>query len=224
MLRVLRFEPIPSGARGNPRCPNSLLYGYSLELGVTDAIAAGAYEAVAEVVVDLAGPGGSSQSVQIPIGLQMPGMLLLYHHSRIDVNLDATALAGVLGASRACSGGFCMDLGSRTVPVADLVSPVVLDIAADAGAVNPVQTITLRDAVAVRATGCSGGVYDLATYQILNVVGGVQPASGIINGIQGAPCGLDLRSGDLSFDLDLSQADAVTGDASATIQITVTGL
>ena len=154
----------------------------------------------------------------------MPGMLLLDHHSRIEVSLNATALAGALGADRACSDGFCMDVGNRTIPVADLSGPVLLDVEAAAGPFDPVQTITLRDAVAVRATGCSGDIYDTATYQILNPVGGVQPRSGTIAGIQNAPCGLDLRSGDLSFDLDLSQVDTATGSASATIQITVTGL
>ncbi len=222
-MRVVRFEPSYRGAWGS-RCPSTLFYGYRLELSVADAVAAGTYEATAEISVDLPGPGGSSQSTQMQLEVQMPGMLLLYHHSQIDVNLDATALAGALGANRACSGGFCMDVGSRTVPVSDLSGPVLLNVAADAGTPDPVQTITLRDAVAVRATGCSGGIYDTASYQILNAVGGVQAGGGIINGIQNAPCGLDIRAGDLSFDLDLNQADAVTGSASATIQITVTGL
>ena len=222
-MRLVRFEPAYRGAWGG-RCPSVLFYGYTMELSVADAVAAGAYEATAEIAVDLPGAGGSSRSIQVPLMVQMPGMLLLYHHSQIDVNLDATALAGALGANRACSGGFCMDLGSRTLPIADLSGPVLLNVAADAGTVEPIQTITLRDAVAVRATGCSGDIYDTASYQILNAVGGVQPRSGIINGIQNAPCGLDIRSGDLSFDLDLNQVDAVTGSASATIQITVTGL
>ena len=223
MLRLIRFEPVLRGRIGG-RCPNNLFYGYRMELSVADAVASGNYEATAEITVDLAGPGGSTESIQIPLEVQMPGLLLLYHHSRIDVNLDATALAGVLGASRACSGGFCMDLGSRVMPVSSLAAPVALDVSASAGVVNPVQTITLRNAVAVRAAGCSGGIYDNAVYQVLNTVGGVQAANGVISGIQSAPCGLDLRSGDLSFDLDLSQVEAATGSASATIQITVTGL
>ncbi len=222
-MRLLRFEPAYRGAWGR-RCPSVLFYGYTMELSVADAIASGTYEATAEISVDLPGPGGSSQSIQVPLQVQMPGMLLLYHHSQIDVNLSASALAGALGANRACSGGFCMDVGSRALSISDLSGPVALNVAADAGTVDPLQTITLRDAVAVRATGCSGDIYDTASYQVLNAVGGVQPRSGIINGIQNAPCGLDIRSGDLSFDLDLSQVDAVTGSASATIQITVTGL
>ena len=223
-LSVLRFEPVYQGSQGNPRCPNSFRYGYTMDLSVADAVSAGSYEGIAEIVVDVPGPGGSTQTIQLPVRVDMPGMLLLYHYSQIDVNLDATALAGALGANRACSGGFCMDVGSRILPVSNLSGPIALNVAADAGMVDPVQTITLRDAIAVRATGCAGDRYDTASYQILNVVGGVQPASGVISGIQSAPCGLDLRSGDLSFDLDLTQADAVTGSASATIQITVTGL
>jgi hypothetical protein len=223
-MRLVRFDPAYRGALGGRRCPNVLFYGYTMDLSVADAVAAGTYEATAEISIDLAGAGGSSQSIQVPLEVQMPGMLLLYHHSQIDVNLDATALAGALGANRACSGGFCMDVGNRSLAVADLSGPVLLNVAAEAGTVDPIQTITLRDAVAVRATGCSGDIYDTASYQVLNPVGGVQPRSGIINGIQSAPCGLDIRSGDLSFDLDLNQVDAVTGSASATIQITVTGL
>lgn len=222
-MRVVRFEPVYRGAWGR-RCPSRLFYGYRLDLSVADVVAAGTYQATAEIAVNLPGAGGSSQSTQTALEVQMPGMLLLYHHSQIDVNLTATALAGALGANRSCSGGFCMDIGSRALPVADLSGPVLLNVAADAGALNPIQTITLRDAVAARATGCSGDVYDTASYQILNPVGGVLARSGIINGIQSAPCGLDIRSGDLSFDLDLNQIDAVTGNASATIQITVTGL
>ncbi len=220
-MRVVRFQPTYRGAVGS-RCPSTLFYGYTLDLSVADAVAAGTYEGTAEIAIDL--PGAASQAIQISLEVQMPGMLLLYHHSQIDVNLNATALAGALGANRSCSGGFCMDVGSRTLPVADLSGPVLLNVAADAGTLDPIQTITLRDAVAARATGCSGGTYDTASYRILNATGGVQARSGIINGIQSAPCGLDIRSGDLSFDLDLSRVDAVTGSASATIQITVTGL
>ncbi len=222
-MRLVRFQPAYRGAWGR-RCPSVLFYGYVMDLSVADAVAAGRYEATAEIDVDLPGPGGSSRSIQVPLEVQMPGMLLLYHHSQIDVNLNATALAGALGANRACSGGFCMDVGSRSLPVANLSGPVMLNVAAETGMVDPIQTITLRDAVAVRATGCSGDIYDTASYQILNPVGGVLPTNGIISGIQNAPCGLDIRSGDLSFDLDLNQVDTVTGSASATIQITVTGL
>jgi len=223
MLRLSRFEPVYRGTWGG-RCPSVLFYGYTMDLDVEDAIAAGTYEATAQISIDLPGPGGSSRTLQVPLEVQMPGMLLLYHHSSIDVNLDATALAGAMGASRACSGGFCVDLGNRNIGVTSLAAPIPVDVAADAPAVAPIQTITLRDAVAVRATGCSGDVYDTASYQIRSAIGGVLPGNGPIAGIQSAPCGMDLRSGDLSFDLDLGQLDAVTGTASATIQITVTGL
>lgn len=222
-LRLVRFDPEYRGAWGR-RCPSTLFYGYTMDLSVADAISAGAYEATAEIEVDLSGAGGGTQAVQVPLQVQMPGLLILYHHGRINVDLDAAALAGALGANRACSGGFCVDLGSRVIPVSSLVAPIPADIRADAGAVTPVQTITLRNAVAVRATGCANNLYDTATYQILNAVGGIQNGNGVIAGIQNTACGMDLRAGDLSFDLDLGQVDAVTGTASATFQITVTGL
>ena len=85
-----------------------------------------------------------------------------------------------------------------------------------------VQTITLQNAVAVRATGCSGNTYTNASYQIVSTSGGIQPGSGNIPGLVGASCGLDFRYGDLSFDLDLAQA--TSANATATIEITVTGI
>lgn len=222
-LRLLRFEPDYRGAWGS-RCPATLFYGYTMELSVADAVSSGTYEATAAFEVNLPGPGGSTEVIQVPLQIQMPGLLLLYHHNRISINLTATALAGALGADRACNGGFCMDLGARVIPVSNLSAPIAADITADAGAVVPVQTITLRNAVAVRATGCSNGTYDSATYQIRNAAGGIRNSSGTIGGIQSAACGMDLRMGDLSFDLDLSRTDATAGNASATFQITVTGL
>ena len=87
---------------------------------------------------------------------------------------------------------------------------------------NTLQTITLRNAVGARATGCSGNSYSDASYQIVAATGGIQSGSGTLTGLVGAPCGLDLRAGDLSFDLDLAQAAG--SNASATIQVTVTGI
>lgn len=221
-LRLLRFDPVYRGATGR-RCPSNLFYGYTLELSVADAISAGTYEATAEIEVDLSGPGGGTQAVQVPLQVRMPGLLLLYHHSRINVDLAASALAGALGANRSCSSGFCMDLGNRVLPVSSLTGPINLNVSSDAGAAAAVQTITLSNAVGARAIGCSGNQYETATYQVLGV-GGIQDSSGVLSAIQNAACGMELRTGDLSFDLDLTQVDTVTGTASATIQITVTGL
>lgn len=223
MLELVRFDPVYRGAWGR-RCPSTLFFGYTMDLSVANAVSAGTYEATAEIAIVLAGAGGSTQAIQVPLQVQMPGLLLLYHHNRINVDLDATALAGVLGADRACSGGFCMSLGNRRMPVMSLGGTTAVDIGSAISTVVPVQTITLQNAVGVRATGCSNNRYDTATFQTISTGGGVQPTSGAIPGIQGASCGLDLRTGDLSIDLDLSQVDAVTGIASATIQITVTGL
>jgi hypothetical protein len=59
---------------------------------------------------------------------------------------------------------------------------------------------------------------------VLNPVGGILPGGGVLTGIQSQPCGLTMRTGDLPLSLDLTGLDPVTRRASATIQITVTGL
>ena len=69
-MRVVRFEPVYRGARGR-RCPNRLFYGYTLDLSVADAISAGTYEGTAESTVELSGGGGSSQSIQVPLEVQL---------------------------------------------------------------------------------------------------------------------------------------------------------
>ena len=116
-----------------------------------------------------------------------------------------------------------MDVGYQSASVANLNNPIIINIGADAPPFTPVQTITLRNAVGVRAVGCSGDVYDTATYQILNPIGGIQARSGVIAGIQNQSCGFVMRMGDLAFDLDLNIANSNT-NATASIQITVVGL
>jgi hypothetical protein len=223
-LRVVNFEPVFRGAQG-AGCPRNLFYGYRMDLDVEDAVSAGTYTATAEVEVTSLAPGGGTEVVQVALEVQMPGILLLYHHSLINVDLKATALAGAFGANAVCSGGYCMDLGSRSVQVSDLSAPIPVGLAADVGSsFQPIQTITLRDAIGARAMGCSGNVYDTATYQVLNPVGGILPGGGVLTGIQSQPCGLTMRTGDLPLSLDLTGLDPVTRRASATIQITVTGL
>ncbi|MGE0624000.1 MAG: hypothetical protein AB7I04_06210 [Pseudomonadales bacterium] len=222
-LRVLNFVPIYRGGIGGS-CPRNLFYGYRLDLGVDNAISDGDYVGITEIQVRSLVPGGGLEVAQETLEIQMPGFLLLYHYNRIDVNLEAGALAGALGASSACSGGFCMDLGRRSFRVGALDTPIAVGLSSDTGAFVPLQTITLRNAVGVRAVGCSGNRYDSATYQVLNPTGGVRSGSGVLDGIQNQPCGLDLRSGDLAFALDLTQVDPSAGRASATLQITVTGL
>lgn len=222
-LRVLNLIPVYQGASGGA-CPRNIDYGYRMDLALDNAIADGDYAAIVEVEVRSLVPGGGIEVAEEALEVRMPGFLLLYHHSRINVNLEAGALAGALGAGSACSGGFCMDLGKRSLAVSTLGAPVAVGIAADAGAFVPVQIITLRNAVGVRATGCAGNRYSTATFQVLNPVGGVQPGNGVLAGIQNQPCGLNLRSGDLSLALDLTQVDPASGRASASLQITVTGL
>ncbi len=219
-LDVLNFLPVYRDRQGG-NCPNQLFYGYQLLLGLDGAMAAGVYGADIEITVTQLG-GGPVEALQTSVELDMPGFLLLYHHSQIQIDLRATAIAGALGATTACGADGCVDLGNLVLPVATLGAPIPVGVDAAVGAVNTIQTVTLRDAVGARATGCVTGSYDTATYNVLNVTGGIQPGSGPIGGLQGSPCSLNLSTGDLQFDMDLNQA-ATTG-ASATIQITVTGI
>jgi hypothetical protein len=218
-IQVTRFEPIYRGGRGN-RCPSNLFYGYQMDLELEGALADGAYQATADIAVSF--NGEPPQIVQAPLEVRMPSVLLLYHRGQINVNLNASALAGAFGASSACSGDFCMDLGGRTVSLSNSNGIVPVGIAGPG--FNPLQTINLRDAIGVRGIGCVGGIYGTATYEILSAVGGIQTDSGNLSGIQNAPCGMALRTGDLPIDLDLTQFDSASGRASATIQVTVTGL
>jgi len=218
-IQVTGFEPVYRGGFGN-RCPNSLFYGYRMDLELEGALADGNYQATADVEVTF--NGGATEIIQAPLEIQMPSVLLLYHRGQINVNLNASALAGAFGASSACGDDYCMDLGSRTLTLSDTTGIVPVGIS-DPG-FNPLQTINLRGAIGARGVGCAGGIYGTATYEIVTAVGGIQTASGIISGIQNSPCSMTLRTGDLPVDLDLTQLDSATGRASATIQITVTGL
>lgn len=218
-IQVARVEPVYRGSWGN-RCPSTLFYGYRMDLELESALAAGDYQATVDMAISL--NGGPPQIVQAPLEVQMPSVLLLYHRGQINVNLSASALAGAFGASSGCSGDFCMDLGTRTVSMSN--GNRIVPVGVPDPGFNPLQTINLRGAIGVRGIGCAGGIYGTATYEIVTAVGGIQTASGNLSGIQNAPCGLTLRTGDLPIELDLTQLDSASGRASATIQVTVTGL
>lgn len=202
-------------------CPRSIRYGYILDLDVAGALSAGDYLGTVEASVEQIGPG-ITQTLQLTLEVNMPSVLVLYHPTQIDIDVQPSALAAALGADASCGTGYCMDAGNQSVTVSNLSLPVVLNIGASVPPLTT-RTITLNDAVGARATGCGGGVYDTATYQILNPTGGIQTGNGVISGIQSSPCGLDLRTGDLAFDLDLNAIDSAI-NASATIQITIVGL
>jgi len=219
-LSVLSFAPVYRDRQGG-NCPSHLFYGYQLLLGLDDAAAAGVYASTVEVQVAQTG-GGPVESLQTSVAVDMPGVLLLYHPGQITVDIRATAVAGALGASSTCGPDGCLDLGSRTLDVTSLSAPIDIGVSGATSALSTLQTVTFHDAVGARATGCTTGTFDTATFQVLNTSGGIQPGTGPITGIQGAPCTLDLTTGDLWFDLDLSQA--ASNGASATIQITVTGI
>ena len=221
-LRVTSFSSVLTRSFGGA-CPRALLYGYDLDLDVEGAVSAAGYQGTVEVAVELIGPG-TTQTLSRSLTVNMPSVLVLYHPTQVNIDVLPAAIAGALGANSVCGSGYCMDGGNLSTTVVSLspLVPVSFDIGASVPPVA-IRTITLDDAVGVRATGCSGGVYDTASYQILNPSGGIQPGNGVIAGIQSSPCGLDLRTGDLAFDLDLNSIDAVS-NASATIQITVVGL
>ncbi|MCZ6855439.1 MAG: hypothetical protein O7G86_16130 [Gammaproteobacteria bacterium] len=221
-LRVTSFTSNFHSATGGA-CPRRLRYGYVLDLDLDGAVSAAAYQGTVEATVEQIGPG-TIQTLQLPLDINMPPVLLLYHHTQINIDVQPAAVAGALGVNSSCGSGFCMAAGNQSAAVLGLGSmvPVAIDISAN---VPPVatRTITLNDAVGARATGCAGGVYGTASYQILNPLGGIQAGSGTITEIQSSACGFDLRTGDLSVDLDLNSISA-TSNASATIQITVVGL
>ncbi|HEY5644538.1 MAG TPA: hypothetical protein VIS76_01225 [Pseudomonadales bacterium] len=219
-LQVLDFAPVYRDRQGG-NCPSHLFYGYELSLGLDGAMAEGIYGATIEFSVAQVG-GGPVETLQSSVEVGMPGFLLLYHPSQIQIDLRATAIAGALGATTACGEDGCVDLGSRTVSVSAIGSPIAVGLDSAVGAVATLQTITLQNAVGARATGCATGTYQTATYEVLNGTGGIQPGFGPISGIQGVACGLDLSTGDLQFDLDLNQT--MSAGATATIQITVTGI
>ncbi len=220
-LGVSAFEPIFRGALGNSRCPGILLYGFSLDLSLEDAVADGDYRGESEIIVERLG-GGQAQTAQVTLEVGVPSITLLYHPDRVRIDLRAVAIAGLLGAGTSCGTDGCLDLGAQRFDVNALGQPIPVNVQDSAVAFAPVQTVTLQNAVAVRATGCSGNTYTSASYQIVNPTGGIQPGAGNIGGLLGASCGLDFRYGDLSFDLDLAQAS--NANATATIQITVTGI
>ncbi len=221
-LRVTSFTSSFNSSTGGP-CPRSLRYGYVLDLDLDGAVSASAYQGTVEATVEQIGPG-TIQTLQLSLDINMPSVLLLYHHSQINIDVQPAALAGALGATSGCGAGFCLDAGNQSAAILGISPsvPVAIDIGASVPAVMT-RTITLNEAVGTRATGCAGGVYSTASFQILNPLGGIQAGSGTITEIQNSACGFDLRTGDLSFDLDLNSISAIS-NASATIQITVVGL
>jgi hypothetical protein len=221
-LEVLSFTPQYRGSSGR-RCPSVMFYGFSLDLGLEGAISAGSYTSDTEITVERIGPGGgAAQTTQLALRVVMPGFLLLYHPDRINIDLRASAVAGLLGATASCGLDGCLDLGARDLTLTSAGQALNVGVDGAAEPVSTVQTITLRNAVGARATGCPGDTYSTASYQIISATGGIGLSNGPVTGIANQPCGLDLRTGDLSFELDLAQATGTTG--SATIQITVTGI
>lgn len=209
------------GSNGG-QCPRFLRYGIDLSLALDLASAAGDYVADVEVTVRRL-TDGTTESIRLPVTIELPSLMLLYHPARIVIDLRSSAVAALLGAARACAGDYCTSPGRRRLQVNALNIPVDVGIdnlpLADLNA----QTITLTNVVGVRAAGCAAGVYQSATYQVTATTAGIQAASGVLDGIQGRSCTLDGSTGDVDLVLDL-QSLASDSRASATISVTITGL
>lgn len=218
-VEVLDFQAVPLIDRP---CRPSLSFGYRIRLGLDEAVAANDYRGTLEVEARLRQGGGVSR-ITSPIAVDLPTLLLLYHPQRVQLNLQTPAFAPLLSGSVAsCGSDLCTDLGSIQLNTNSMIA----DAAIAPGATFTLgdQELLLRDIVAARALGCQGGIYGSATYQVTNTVGGIRAGNGQIDGIQGQSCGMDLRSGDVSVTLDLSDPANATSGAQADIQITVTGL
>ncbi|MCZ6659538.1 MAG: hypothetical protein O7C67_19810 [Gammaproteobacteria bacterium] len=216
-LQVFALDAVFDRARGRG-CPRDLIYGYTLDLGVDDATSDDGYRG--DIDITVTDSNGNVQVLATQIEVDMPSVLLLYHFAQIDINVLAAAMTELV----APAGG---DLGTASVNLVSMALPVDADIASVAPPVSTLTpTVTLQNVVGARAIGCGGGIYAEASFDVSNTTGGILPSTGTINDIQGQPCNFNLVSGDVQVQLDLNAAtfNGGTAQASAQIQVTITGL
>ena len=211
----------------NRRCSSSLWYGLRVRLGLAQALADSDYRGTLRTTVALQRPGGGQLAFDTPLVAQLPQVLMLYYPQRVQLNLEPSALTPLLASANGCGGDLCSDLGRVRLATngsyqADAAITSAFPFA------TGTTTLNLQNVIAARAIGCGGNRYGTASYRVRGGPG-VVAANGSFATIQGQPCGMDPRSGDLPLTLNLdSVIGAITASGRtrvrATIDVTVTGL
>ncbi len=221
-LSVTQLNPVFDRSSGG-RCPRELIYGHDLIVNVNDAIDSGEYVGSLEISAERIGTG-QIETLTTSLTVRVPSILLMYYYTRVDIDVLPGALAGALGVpASACGSDWCVSLGNKTIPT-PTPSVANADIEADVPALVATPEIVLRNAVAVRAIGCAGGVYTQASYAVTSIQGVVPRVSDVAE-ILGQPCGMTIVPGNLSFSIDLNTVaiDPNTAEALADIVVTIAG-
>ncbi len=205
-----------------PRCPRNIRYGFDMAVDLANAVQDGNY--VGDLLIEVSALRGPSQPKQLTTSLtaQLPSFLLLYYPSRVETQVSRGALAELLAAnSQACAADFCGNVGNKLLTVSQQTADA--QIVNDVTPLNTQPVIMLRKLIAARALGCLGNNYTSAIYQVRPLGPGILAANGTIDGIQGQPCGMEPRAGDVPLELDLNAPANSSSQALAEIEVTVIG-
>ncbi len=219
-LTVANLQAIPR--TNGPRCPRNIRYDFDMAVDLANAVQDGNY--VGDLLIEVSALRGPSQPKQLATSLtaRLPSFLLLYYPSRVETQVSRGALAELLATnSQACATDFCGNVGNKLLTVAQQTADA--QIINDVTPLNIQPVIMLRNLVAARALGCLGNNYTSAIYQVRPLGPGVMAANGNIDGIQGQPCGMEPRAGDVALELDLGAPANGNSQALAEIEITVIG-
>ena len=159
-------------------------------------------------------------SATVTVDFDLPTIIVMYHYSTVDVTVSQAVLGGFLSGGALCGVDRCEDLGtSAMLTLAALSGSVDAGVDDTYALANTTATVTVQNAVGVRALGCTtytgsyiGGVSDP----------GVTITAGPLVGINTLPCSMTMTTGDLAFDVDFT---AVTTDpVSAVFDVTIAGV
>jgi hypothetical protein len=173
----------------------------------------------------LTGQTAHAAQADVTIDIDLPTVLIMYHFGTIDLSVSQAVLADFFtgGSTTTCSGDECesqgdVDLGA----IADLGAATVTTTLSNTNpalAGSTTATVTVQNAVGVRAFGCS-------TYAVTVVDdstdAGVDVDETSLSDIDGSGCSLSMTTGDLAFDLDFTSI--VADPVSAIFDVTITTL
>ncbi len=166
------------------------------------------------------GQSAYAANATVTVDFDLPTILVMYHYSTVDVTVSQAVLGGFLSGGILCGVDRCEDLlTSATLTLPALSGSVDAGIDDTLLLAATTATVTVQNAVGVRALGCTtytgsyiGGLSDP----------GVTITAGPLVGIDTLPCSMTMTMGDLAFDVDFT---AVTTDpVSAVFDVTIAGV
>lgn len=171
-------------------------------------------------------------SADTTIEIDFPTILVLYHFDTINLSVSEANLATALGASTSstsCTAGtgeYCVEVTGPVGLALDLATPTVdANMNDTIGPLTPLGTVSVEidNAWGVRSIGAAAGLQASVTGNDLVQGAETIPVSNDTTNDTNPAVGLTMATGDIAFDMDLSNLDT-SGTYAGDFTITVVSL